>query len=70
MRVFANEGSQLVVRSVRVEDLPGMPPTVGRARYSLDANTLRVNAPRVELSVPVPRLAALGRGRAIRPLLR
>lgn len=67
VRVFAQEGDRLVVRSVRLEELPGLPAAARRPRMAIDARRLTVRV-EPELTIELARIVELGRVRARRRL--
>jgi len=69
VRVFEATGRQAVVRSIRLDELPGLPERARRPRMSLDASVLRIETD-PPVTVPVTVLESLGRERARRPLHR
>ncbi len=67
VRVYARDDDQLIVRSIRLEDLPGVPEGVRRPRLRIDARVLTLElAP--EVTIEVRTLPTLGRVRARRRL--
>lgn len=65
VRVFVRDGERIAVRSVRLDELPGLPPDARRPRLSLDARVLTIDG---ERAVEVAALATLGRVTARRRL--
>ncbi len=67
VRVYTADDGQLIVRSVRLEDLPGVPEDVRRPRLRIDARTLTLELTR-EVTIEVRTLPTLGRAGARRRL--
>ncbi len=60
VRVFEPDGCHVLVRSVRLDELPGLPATATRPHLALDARALRILV-EPEVVVALPILEAFGR---------
>jgi len=59
VRIFEPDGDHMIVRAVRLADLPGLAPAIRRPRLALDASGLRVLV-EPQLFVPLSTLETLG----------
>lgn len=60
LRVFEPDGDHVAVRSVRLDELPGLPAGASRPRLTLDAREVRL-ATEPPVAIPVSAVELLGR---------
>jgi hypothetical protein len=61
VRLFTHEGDRVVVRSIRFEGLPGVPPPPARPRMKLGPEGLRMGEGESAVFIPLARIVTLGR---------